>query len=65
MNLKGLLSGLSIEGKSLYYRLSIIFGLFFLVPVFGFGFFAVKYDILGDESIPLFFRLLADPAHIR
>jgi adenylate cyclase len=58
MNLKRLLSGLSIEGKSLYYKLSIIFGLFFLVPVLGFGFFAIKYEILGDESIPLFFIAL-------
>ena len=58
MNLKRLLSGLSIESKSLYYKLSLIFGLFFLVPVFGFGFFAIKYEILGDESIPIFFITL-------
>jgi hypothetical protein len=58
MNLKGLLSDLSIESKSLYYKLSLIFGLFFLVPVLGFGFFAIKYEILGDESIPIFFIAL-------
>jgi class 3 adenylate cyclase/putative methionine-R-sulfoxide reductase with GAF domain len=48
----------SIENKGLYYKLSIIFGLFFLAPVFGFIYFAVKYEILQDEHIPIYFIAL-------
>jgi adenylate cyclase len=43
---------------NLFNKLPIIFGLFFLVPVLGFGFFAVKYEILGDDAVPIFFIAL-------
>lgn len=42
-------------GNSLYHKLNIIFGLFFLFPILGFIIFAIKYNILADEQIPLFF----------
>jgi len=48
----------SIENKGLYYKLSLIFGLFFIVPVLGFLYFAVKYEILYDDYLPLFFVTL-------
>jgi class 3 adenylate cyclase/GAF domain-containing protein len=48
-------SSISIESKGLKYRLTIIFSLFFLVPLLGFFFFAIKYDILNDEYIPVYF----------
>ncbi len=48
-------SSISIESKGLNYRLTIIFSLFFLVPLLGFFFFAIKYDILNDEYIPIYF----------
>jgi class 3 adenylate cyclase/putative methionine-R-sulfoxide reductase with GAF domain len=49
---------LSIENKGLYYKLSMIFALFFVAPVLGFLYFAVKYDILNDRWLPLFFVVL-------
>jgi len=58
MNFRKILSGLSLESKGLYYKLSIIFGFFFLVPVWGFGFFVFRHKILDDEFIPLFFIAL-------
>lgn len=58
MNLKGWGEKLSMENKGLYYKLFVIFGLFFIVPVMGFIYFAVKYDILADEHIPVFFIIL-------
>ena len=45
----------SLKHKNLYYRLNIIFGLFFLFPVFGFLYFGYKYDMLADKYMPLFF----------
>jgi hypothetical protein len=58
MNPKKWLHRFSIESHGLYYKLSIIFGLFFLAPVFGFLYFAITYDFLGDNHIPLFFIAL-------
>jgi len=58
MGLQDRFDWFSIENKGLYYKLSIVFGLFFLVPVFGFFYFAVKYDILSDEHIPIYFIAL-------
>ena len=58
MNPKGWGDKLSIESKGLYYKLFVIFGLFFIAPVMGFLYFAVKYDILADEYIPIFFITL-------
>lgn len=36
-------------------KLHLAFGLFFLVPVGGFIFFSLRYDILGDKYVPYFF----------
>ncbi len=46
---------LSLEKKDLYYKLNIIFGLFFLIPVFGFLYFVVTYNLLENIYILLFF----------
>ncbi|UCF93247.1 MAG: GAF domain-containing protein [Desulfobacterales bacterium] len=44
-----------LQKKNLYYKLNIIFGLFFLFPVAGFIFFSIRYDMLNDQYVPLFF----------
>jgi class 3 adenylate cyclase/GAF domain-containing protein len=46
---------LTIEGQSLHHRLSVIFALFFLCPILGFLYFAIRYEIWEDHYIPLFF----------
>jgi len=48
----------SLKNTNLYYKLNIIFGLFFLFPVFGFIYFAYKYDILTDKFVPIFFMVV-------
>ena len=58
MNLRKWFKKFSIESHGLYYKLYIIFGLFFLIPVFGFLYFAVKYELLDDTYIPPFFIVL-------
>jgi len=45
----------SLNSKNLYYKLHLIFGLFFLFPVFGFIYFAYKYRLLDDRFVPIFF----------
>jgi class 3 adenylate cyclase/putative methionine-R-sulfoxide reductase with GAF domain len=45
----------SLKHKNLYYKLNIIFGLFFLFPVIGFIYFGYKHDMLTDKFVPLFF----------
>ncbi|MDI9569567.1 MAG: hypothetical protein QM278_02335 [Pseudomonadota bacterium] len=54
MNIKEIFRNLSMEGKGLYYKLTIVFALFFLVPLTGFFFFACRYQLLDDEYIPIF-----------
>ena len=44
-----------LKKKNLYYKLNLIFGLFFSFPVLGFIFFSIKYDMLKDEYVPFFF----------
>ena len=44
-----------LKKKNLYYKLNVIFGLFFSFPVLGFLIFSVKYDMLKDEYVPYFF----------
>jgi class 3 adenylate cyclase/putative methionine-R-sulfoxide reductase with GAF domain len=44
-----------LRPTSLHYKLHLIVGLFFLFPVMGFLFFAVRHDILSDRHLPLFF----------
>jgi hypothetical protein len=58
MNLRKWFGRLSVENQGLNYKLSVIFGLFFLAPVAGFMYFAIKYDILSDQHIPLYFLVL-------
>ncbi len=58
MNLKKKMFDLSLESQGLYYRLSIIFALFFFVPLLGLLYFGLKYDLLGDNFIPLFLLAL-------
>jgi len=42
-----------MENKGLYYKLTIVFALFFFVPVLGLGYFSLKFDILSDDATPL------------
>ena len=58
MNFLNLSKNLSIENHGINYKLSIIFSLFFLTPIAGFMYFAIKYDILRDEYIPIYFLAL-------
>ena len=58
MNLKKKMFDLSMESKGLYYRLSVIFALFFFVPLLGLLYFGLKYDLLGDRFIPVFLLAL-------
>ena len=44
-----------LKKKNLYYKLNVIFGLFFSFPVLGFIIFSIKYDMLKDEYVPYFF----------
>lgn len=55
MNLDRWLRETSVKNKSLSYKLNIIFALFFLAPVFGFLFFALRNDILSDWTIAWYF----------
>ena len=48
----------SIERRGLYFRLSVVFSLFFFVPLIGFLYFGFKYDLLGDQFIPVFILIL-------
>ncbi len=54
MDFKKLFKNLSMESKGLYRKLSIVFAFFFLIPLMGFVYFAVKYDLLQDNATPTF-----------
>jgi sensor histidine kinase YesM len=58
MNFKTRIAKFTIANKDIYYKLSIAFGLFFVVPVTGFLYFAVKYEFLNDKYVPFFFITL-------
>ncbi|MBU2234035.1 MAG: hypothetical protein KKE49_00130, partial [Proteobacteria bacterium] len=58
MNLRKKLFDLSLESKGLYYRLPIIFALFFFVPLLGLLYFGLSYDFLGKSDIPVFILVL-------
>lgn len=58
MNLKKKIFDLSMESQGLYHRLSIIFALFFFVPLLGLLYFGLKYDLLQDHLIPVFILAL-------
>jgi adenylate cyclase len=53
MDFKKLFKNLSMENKGLYHKLSIVFAFFFLIPLMGFVYFAVKYNLLQDDATPL------------
>ena len=44
-----------LQAKDINYKLTMIFGFFVLFPILGFIFFGVKYNVLDDEFVPLFF----------
>ena len=52
MDLRKKMFDLSLESKGLYYRLSIIFSLFFFVPLLGLLYFGLQYNLLDDRSCP-------------
>ncbi|OGP89118.1 MAG: hypothetical protein A2031_08505 [Deltaproteobacteria bacterium RBG_19FT_COMBO_43_11] len=58
MKFKAWLSKFSTPKKNLYYKISIIFSLFFIVPVAGFLYFAIKYKILNDKYLTYFFLIV-------
>ena len=49
MRLPGWPKSISLKARNLYYRLILVFGIFFLTPLTGFGYFAFKYDLLADR----------------
>ena len=55
MNFKKWVRESSLKGKNLHYKLTIIFGLFFLFPVLGFLIVGIKYNLLNDQYVLLFF----------
>jgi adenylate cyclase len=55
MQLYQLLGQRFLKNRNLYYKLNLIFGLFFFFPIIGFIFFSIKYDMLEDEYLPFFF----------
>jgi GAF domain-containing protein/class 3 adenylate cyclase len=46
------------KNKTLYYKLNIIFGLFFFVPVSAIIYFGIHYRLLQDRHLPFFFMAL-------
>ncbi len=52
-----ILPRLAPNDQSLYQKLNIIFGFFFLVPTFGLLYFLITYNLLSDKYIPHFFGL--------
>ena len=58
MNYKARFGKYSFENQDLYYKLIVVFGLFFILPVVGFLAFALKYEILDDKYFPPFLALL-------
>ncbi len=54
MNYKKFLSHISLQSKGLYYKLSLIFGLFFLFPIVGFVVFGLRYDLMTNQSVLLY-----------
>jgi class 3 adenylate cyclase/GAF domain-containing protein len=58
MNLKQKMFDLSMESQGLYYRLSIIFALFFFVPLLGLLYFGLQYNLIEDRFLPVFILAL-------
>jgi GAF domain-containing protein len=47
-----------LKNKTLHYKLNLIFGLFFFVPVVGLIYFGIHYHLLEDRHLPAFFMVL-------
>ncbi len=58
MDLRKRMMDLSLANKGLYYRLSIIFSLFFFVPLLGLLYFGLKYNLLEDKNLPVIVLVL-------
>jgi class 3 adenylate cyclase/GAF domain-containing protein len=58
MGFKNWLAKYSLARKDLYYKITFIFGLFFIVPVAVIIYFSLKYNIIEDKYIPFFFLIL-------
>jgi len=58
VNVRYWLSKFSLPQRDLYYKITIIFALFFIVPVAAIIYFAFRYNIIQDKNIPLFFLVL-------
>lgn len=43
-----------LSKKDLYYKLTLSIGLLFVFPAFGFLYFAIRYNILEDQSLAIF-----------
>ena len=54
MSFNNMLNRLTMKNQNLYYKLKMIFGLFFIFPVLGFLYFGIKYKILNDEYTLLY-----------
>ena len=48
----------SFKDTALYYRLSLAFLFLFILPSVGFLFIAAKYEILGDQTLKIFFLIV-------
>ena len=58
MNGKAWLAKFSLPQRDLYYKITLIFALFFIVPVAAIIYFAFRYNVIHDKNIPLFFLVL-------
>lgn len=58
MGLKNWLAKFSLPRRDLNYKITFIFGLFFIVPVAVIIYFSVKYNIIEDKYIPFFFLVI-------
>jgi class 3 adenylate cyclase/GAF domain-containing protein len=47
-----------LRNRTLHSKLTVVFGLFFFVPVTALIYFGIHYDILTDRYLPLFFVVL-------
>ncbi len=56
MRLRGWPKIISLEARNLYYRLILVFAIFFLTPLTGLGYLAHKYNFLTDR-LTLYFLL--------
>jgi len=55
MNFKKWFWNSDLKGKNLHYKLIIIFGLFFLFPVLGFVVLGIRYNLMNEQFVLLFF----------